>query len=428
MPWTNGVRAAELLNVLVAQPPIMRSHSHATLADLATEAGAGTELLNYLDDRGIRAPATLALLAQDDGEFETIVLQPLLTGWKTKTGAIIQLAETEKPIAKAILKHMWNLARTSWRSQQAASLPTTSAAPDPSALPATSGSAAKDEKVPKTLPASVWTKAIQQYETQQIGGADRTFPTHELLGAESVLARIHHELTVSKLFTPVSLGEILQKRTFQASGEPNVLAKKEAKSTTFTVTNDQLVASEEQVWQPRSLLAILDGLASIRWAYILLQVGPEQSVHAFFDWAIKLARSRPQKPDQLNQWWVTISWKLALELRGGKTWEEAVAPLQRDYDTFTECMGREPVHIVKPPKSGGKSNTDPNPKGKGKHKSRSQPYARTSKGGYQQEYHNPKFQSNSWASYNNSQSSWQQDQRTPWNNDQWDQGWSRPKK
>ncbi len=175
--------------------------------------------------------------------------------------------------------------------------------------------------MPKTLPAGIWTKAIQNYESQQIGGCDRTFPTNELLGAESVLARIHHEVTVSKLFTPVQLGEILQKRTFQASGEPNVLAKKESKSTTFTVSNDQLVASEEQVWQPRSLLAILDGLSSIRWAYILLQVGPEKSVHSFFDWAIKLARSRPQKPDQLNQWWVTVSWKLALELRGGKTWE-----------------------------------------------------------------------------------------------------------
>ncbi len=325
---------------------------------------------------------------------------------------------------------LWNVARSTWRAQQATSTSAMAPATDPSLSTSASGGSTKDDKVPKTLPAGVWTKAIQHYESQQIGGCDRTFPTNELLGAESVLARIHHEVTVSKLFTPVQLGEILQKRTFQASGEPNVLAKKESKSTTFTVSNDQLVASEEQVWQPRSLLAILDGLSSIRcWAYILLQVGPEKSVHSFFDWAIKLARSRPQKPDQLNQWWVTVSWKLALELRGGKTWEEAAGPLQRDYDTFTECMGREPVHIVKPPKTGGKSNTESNPKGKGKYKQpRPQPYGKPSKGGYQQEYYNPKSQSSSWTSCNNSQSSWQQDQRSSWNNDQWDQGWSRPKK
>ncbi len=231
--------------------PTMSSHGHATLADLASEAGAGTELINYLEDRGIRAPATLALLAHDDGEFDSIVLQPLLTGWKTKAGGVIQLAEAEKPIAKAILRHMWNLARTSWKSQQAASLPAT-LPPDPSTTTTTTSSHAKDEKVPKTLPAGVRAKAIQHYESLQIGGCDRAFPTQELLGAESVLARIRHELTVSKLFTPVAL------------------AKKESKSTTFTVSNDQLVAAEEQVWQPRSLLSILDGLSSIRWAYVLL--------------------------------------------------------------------------------------------------------------------------------------------------------------
>ncbi len=94
----------------------MQSHSHATLADLAVEAGAGTELVSYLEDRGIRAPATLALLAQDDNEFETIVLQPILAGWKTKSGGMIQLVEAEKPIAKAI-----SLARSTWRAQQATS-------------------------------------------------------------------------------------------------------------------------------------------------------------------------------------------------------------------------------------------------------------------------------------------------------------------
>ena len=210
---------------------------------------------------------------------------------------------------------------------------------------------------------------------------------------------LHGSTTRSRSPSYVALGEILQKRTFQASGEPNALAKREAKPTTFTVANDQLIATEEQTWQPRSLLAILDGLASVKWAYILLQIGPEKSVISFFDWAIKLARSRPQKTDQLNQWWTTISWKLALELRGGRTWEEAVGPIQRDYDTFTECMGREPIHIIKNPKLGGKTNTEVNPKGKGKHRQpQPHPYGRQHKGGYQQESQNQRSQPSSWTS------------------------------
>ena len=214
----------------------MRSHGSATLADLVAEAGAGTELAAYLEDRGIKTPATLALLANDDAEFDSVVLQPLMSGWKTKAGGTITVPESEKPIAKAILKHHVELG--SWRLQGS------DGSPQPSFT-----TTAKDEKIPKTLPAGVWSAAIKRYESQQIGGSNRTFPTQELVGAEVVLARIHHELTISKLFTPVGLGEILQKRTFQASGEPNMLAKKESKPTTFTVSNDQLVATEEQQWQ-----------------------------------------------------------------------------------------------------------------------------------------------------------------------------------
>ena len=128
----------------------MRTHSHATMADLAAEAGAGTELIQYLEDRGVRAPATLALLAQDDHELETILLQPLLTGWKTKAGSAITLAESEKPIAKAILRHMWKLARNSWQAQLSAARPATPSAPDP-ATATSSGSSTKDDLASRRL-------------------------------------------------------------------------------------------------------------------------------------------------------------------------------------------------------------------------------------------------------------------------------------
>ena len=98
------------------------------------------------------------------------------------------------------------------------------------------------------------------------------------------------------------------------------------------------MATEDSPWQPRSVLSILDGLSSIRWAYILLGMGPEPSIHLFFDWLVKLVRSRPQKTDQLGQFWTTTSWKLAMELRGGKAWDEAVQPIMRDYDTSRRSL------------------------------------------------------------------------------------------
>lgn len=180
---------------------------------------------------------------------------------------------------------------------------------------------------------------------------DRIFPTQELLGGEAILARALWEHEVSKQHTPLALGELLQQRTFQANGEPNPLSKRDRTSTMLT---------------PRSVLSILDGLAAVRWAYVLIKIGSEQSIHAFYDWLVRLARSRPQKTDQFGQFYTTTSWKLVLEMRSGKTFEEVTAILMRDYDSFSECVSRDPLQTQKTKpaqakpaeaKGYGKSNT-----------------------------------------------------------------------
>ena len=65
-------------------------------------------------------------------------------------------------------------------------------------------------------------------------------------------------------------------------------------------------------------------------------IGSEQSIHLFFDWLVKLARSRPQKTDQMGQFWLTTAWRLVMEMRAGKTFDETVAALMKDYDAFPE--------------------------------------------------------------------------------------------
>ena len=260
-----------------------------SLDDVGKAAGAGKEIMSYLSDRQIKTVPTMALLAKDDSALEQVLITPLLSGWKCGDNSTIRLAEAEKPIAEAVLRHMWALCKQEWSHNQT---------PDPAATPTTaptSGtSKSSDEKVPKQLPSGVWAQLINHYESQQIHGQDRIFPIQEVIGADEPLARIYHELHTSKMFTPVGLGEILARRTFQASGEPNPLSRKERASTTFTVSNEQLVATEDTPWQPRSVLSILDGLNSIKWTYILVGMGPEQSVHQFFDWLVKLtAEDRP---------------------------------------------------------------------------------------------------------------------------------------
>ena len=209
--------------------------------------------------------------------------------------------------------HMWQLAKQAWAKTMA-----TSATAVTAAQPVASGPAASstEDKVPKSLAAGKWTQMITHYQGQQIGGRDRIFPVHELLGTESILARIVHEHEISKMYSPVLLGELISSRTFLPTGEPNPLSKRDRTSQKLQLTGDSgiLVAAPDEPWQPRSVLAVLDVLNSIRWAYILCCIGSEQSIHQFFDWLVKLARSRPQKTDQMSQFWLTTAWRLAMEM------------------------------------------------------------------------------------------------------------------
>ncbi|CAJ1377672.1 unnamed protein product [Effrenium voratum] len=296
------------------------------------------------------------------------LIVPLTSGWECADGRAPTLAASEKPIAQAILQHIWNEARAGWDRQMAANLNAVAA----TAAAASSGSApaaspAADDRVPKQLPANVWS-SLNDYQSQQIGGFDRVFPVNELLGAERIVARVCHEHVVSENYGPIHLGEIVAARTFSASGEPNPLAKKDRAATTLTVTGDKLVSAPEELWSPRSVLSVIDGLNSICWCMILLKFGSEQVTHAFFDWLVKMARSRPQKTEQFGQFWLTVAWKLATELRGGQTFDAAVAPIMRDYDTFTECMSREPqstlqeVHARLFPSCGRRSGRNRGPR------------------------------------------------------------------
>lgn len=178
---------------------------------------------------------------------------------------------------------------------------TTSGAPQPVTAPSSATKPnVSDDKIPKSLPPGVWSSLIQRYNGEQLFGKDRCFPTQGLMGAEVTLARMYFEHHNSKLYTPVPLGEILQSRSFQSSREVNPLAKQNKKSMTLTLEDGSLIQKDEKEWQPRSALAILDGVNACRWAMILVEWGPEEDVNRYCDWMVQRAWSRPNKTDQMN--------------------------------------------------------------------------------------------------------------------------------
>ena len=401
----------------------MRALNHGTLPaleDLFVEAAAGDVIRSYFADRAIKTTATLALLAKDEEHLSSVLITPLMSGWEKQDGSRISLAEAEKPIAEAILKHLWNEANSSWQAQMTLrhAPPVTSV---PGAISLAAANPVAEEKIPRQLPPGVWANLLHEYQSQQIGGVDRIFPVNELLGTDKILARVYYEHTSSKTYSPVGLGELVAARTFTAAGEPNPLAKKDRSTTTLLLNDAKLVAAPEEAWQPRSVLAVLDGLASIRWCFILLKLGSEQAVHSYFDWLTRLVRSRPQKTEQFGQFFITISWKLATAMRSGQSFDAAASLLMKDLDVFSECMSREASSSTK--KSNNTEKTGPQKgsgKGGGKSKFgqyRSQPYARQNK---------------TWtAPYRDgngapSQSTWHPEASSParWSSSSWPSDWN----
>ena len=107
--------------------------------------------------------------------------------------------------------------------------------PAPTTVTPTSASTStSDNKVPKTLPAGKWTELITHYNSITLGGRPRSFPVREVLGAESVIARLWHERHVSHLYTPLQ-PEVLQHSSFTASGDINPLIKTNKKNVALSL-------------------------------------------------------------------------------------------------------------------------------------------------------------------------------------------------
>ena len=268
----------------------------------------------------------------------------------------------------------------------------------PSVSPTGSADKDKDEKVPKTLPVGVWSSLIQKYNSEQLHGRDRQFPVKELMGAECVVARLWFEHHRSKLYTPLHLGELLQQRSFQSNGDLNPLAKGQKKLTNLFWEDGSLVHKEESVWQPKSILAILDGINAAKWAMILVQLGDELDIIEYCDVMCQRARSRPTKCEQLNLYWSACGWRIAMTMRDGMSFAAAAKHIINDYDKFAEHMAKEDSSVKKT-SNGTKGRQTEQPKGYGKfgkHRSSSrwQPYGKG------------KWASTDWGYHSSSQSSW----------------------
>ncbi|CAE7351372.1 PUB3, partial [Symbiodinium sp. CCMP2456] len=194
---------------------------------------------------------------------------------------------------------------------------------------------------PKSFDA--WGPLVKAYNDKLLDGKPRSFPTRRLAGADAVLARIYHEHTVSKSYTPLLLGEILAARTWTSGDELNRLAVPQKEAGSLHIVGGSLVAADDKrAWEPRGVMSVLDGLEAVRLAWILTTVGDEGDVNDYIAWWDRKVRARTAHVENIVFFWTSTATTLAMELRQRRTFKEVTADIMADTSSWLEAMATPP--------------------------------------------------------------------------------------
>ena len=124
------------------------------------------------------------------------------------------------------------------------------------------------DKPLKKLAQGVWQAKVQKYE--DMWGSKRAFPQEMIVGAEDILARLVWENEVSNICAPLKLCEILQARSYEASGEVNRCRHTSTARDIFQMRYDEgdhvQFEKQDREYNPWSEEKIKEALDANKWA------------------------------------------------------------------------------------------------------------------------------------------------------------------
>ena len=228
------------------------------LISILTNAG-GAALILYLTARGITSVALLARVARTQEALEANLATPFIAGWKASDGTDFKGSTNDALLAPAAFTVAWEDARVA----RARALAPVTTEPAPVASP--QQGAERLDRIPTALLPGQWSALVDAYN-QRFAPSIRAFPEERLMGAESVIARMLHELMTSRYFTALKLGEIIGlKRAFSADGAPKRIALAQADSSTgMRIAIDGTFTQVTPQHTLFSALQILDALEAIK--------------------------------------------------------------------------------------------------------------------------------------------------------------------
>ena len=292
----------------------------------------------YLKAIKVQTSSTITVYFKDVPAVQTTI-QKLAAGINVR-GTEYKLGSEEPDAVAASWIVLYEIVKMKYQASIVAATPS----PTPTSTPmATASSATDKDTIPKTLPAGVYNQLVKDYNDVTLNGERREFPERVLLGADKVLARMHHEHTISKHYTAVTLGEIMSQRVFTALGTVNAARKKDDLDKRLVVdSKHQLVSKEPSDWDVRGLNMIQDGIDAVRWAWILIKFGTEKAVNKYCDWWITLVRRNSNKLPQIKTLWESFAWDIAMRMRQSKTFNTITEELMADLSTVNDALIQAP--------------------------------------------------------------------------------------
>jgi len=296
--------------------------------------GADPELTSYLAARGIERVNVMALVASNPQDLLRAILDPWIAGYNQGPVTHRLTAPAEDVVVlSATVEALWMYCKDLREQALLRTPPPSQSAAGAGALALLNTPASAVTKTPKKLPDGLWSKQIQKYQSVLVDGIPRTFPEKVLLGAEAPLARLWHEHTVSKEYTPLKLGEIMTLRSFTVIGDINPIAAERStkKVKKMGLTEDgELEQQDEAVWDPRSMSSIVDALDSVKWAFIFVELCPTHQLEPWFEFLLRMVRKHNRLLQQFKKFYDSASWRICMGLRMNRTFLEVTKELMSD--------------------------------------------------------------------------------------------------
>ena len=264
----------------------MASSSVVELRKVWCDAGVPQDLQQFIEQAGVSSIAVFSRIGITEDEVRTRLVQP----WAEKQKGDVPSPEDALKIAvaEATVLAAWDCAnkvRLSELNQATSSIPTVVPSPGQST-----------SSTPTTLRPGVWDEQVKKFENMWT--PPRVFPQKILIGSEVVLARLLYEATVTRLFTPLRLGELLKNRAYASSGLVNQLAMKRSEDQVLgwkrRGETAEFVPTQPQ-YDPRSSRTVVDALEAVKWAYTWAGYGSDLDADRLTDPFFEVYTSTPKR-------------------------------------------------------------------------------------------------------------------------------------